>query len=408
MGNILSSLLKNFLTTSECKAFWDAFPKNIGKVSLPFLVLDGIGLTCGSKSWKVAVNLAANIGLFAGTYIINNNVGFMTTLAKVVPRLFTQDPVLNLSMLEYLVANAVLFLMTASQSDHFYEADNTADAVINCISNPIQCVIDGIEYLATGIPASCKKDNDYDTGLCYPKCKLSYHGVGPVCWGDNPPDSEGWEYDGVKHASAFIHHPSNYDRETTGLIDKPTPSGCHRTAACTVQCDGDGNIRTTDDPKIFARELGADLTDLYWPGYRRGLDSGLSPTGSYVTRGGTFTNCNLFGQTCPEGYSREGAICYKDPKPGYNCDLLRCYKNCPSGWVSSGIGCMIDSYGRGVGTTPSECPKGYDYDGVSICYKSSKGGGNDGGSGTKTSWGTVAIIGGATVGGVAALALLLK
>ena len=28
-----------------------------------------------------------------------------------------------------------------------------------------------------------KKDQDYDAGLCYRKCKKGYHGRGPVCWG---------------------------------------------------------------------------------------------------------------------------------------------------------------------------------------------------------------------------------
>jgi hypothetical protein len=28
--------------------------------------------------------------------------------------------------------------------------------------------------------ASCKSTEDYDGGLCYPKCRAGYYGVGPV------------------------------------------------------------------------------------------------------------------------------------------------------------------------------------------------------------------------------------
>ncbi len=37
-----------------------------------------------------------------------------------------------------------------------------------------------------GIPLTCSNDEDYDAGLCYPKCKYGYHGIGPVCWEDCP------------------------------------------------------------------------------------------------------------------------------------------------------------------------------------------------------------------------------
>ena len=33
-----------------------------------------------------------------------------------------------------------------------------------------------------GKPLKCSDNEDYDAGLCYPKCKSGYKGVGPVCW----------------------------------------------------------------------------------------------------------------------------------------------------------------------------------------------------------------------------------
>jgi len=38
-------------------------------------------------------------------------------------------------------------------------------------------------------PYGCSKGLDMDAGLCYPKCKENYHGIGPVCWENN---KSGW------------------------------------------------------------------------------------------------------------------------------------------------------------------------------------------------------------------------
>ena len=34
-----------------------------------------------------------------------------------------------------------------------------------------------------GQPLGCGPNEDYDAGLCYPKCKAGYRGIGPVCYG---------------------------------------------------------------------------------------------------------------------------------------------------------------------------------------------------------------------------------
>ena len=39
-----------------------------------------------------------------------------------------------------------------------------------------------------GIPLTCKTDEQYDAGLCYPYCNASFDGVGPVCWAECPSD----------------------------------------------------------------------------------------------------------------------------------------------------------------------------------------------------------------------------
>lgn len=67
---------------------------------------------------------------------------------------------------------------------------------------------EGIKVIST-TPDSCPKNKpENDAGLCYPKCKPGYHGVGPVCWADTvnigvgvpiglEPCPAGWSNDGL-------------------------------------------------------------------------------------------------------------------------------------------------------------------------------------------------------------------
>jgi hypothetical protein len=36
------------------------------------------------------------------------------------------------------------------------------------------------------IPTQCPAGQEYDAGLCYPRCRAGFNGVGPVCWGSCP------------------------------------------------------------------------------------------------------------------------------------------------------------------------------------------------------------------------------
>ncbi|RHY13408.1 hypothetical protein DYB25_007164, partial [Aphanomyces astaci] len=51
-----------------------------------------------------------------------------------------------------------------------------------------------------GVPkfGTCAANEDRDLGLCYPKCKPNYTGVGPVCWGRPPPS---WVHCGMGAAT---------------------------------------------------------------------------------------------------------------------------------------------------------------------------------------------------------------
>jgi hypothetical protein len=66
----------------------------------------------------------------------------------------------------------------------------------------------GTEIFST-YPNTCPPDKpELDAGLCYPKCRAGYHGVGPVCWADTVnigvgkpvglnPCPNGWSNDGL-------------------------------------------------------------------------------------------------------------------------------------------------------------------------------------------------------------------
>jgi hypothetical protein len=66
----------------------------------------------------------------------------------------------------------------------------------------------GTEILQT-TPNSCPPDRpELDGGLCYPRCREGYHGVGPVCWVNSynrgagtviglEPCPDGWSNDGL-------------------------------------------------------------------------------------------------------------------------------------------------------------------------------------------------------------------
>ena len=70
-----------------------------------------------------------------------------------------------------------------------------------------------------GTIPSCSGSEDYDAGLCYPKCGSGYTGVGPVCWQDCPP---GYIDDG-----AFCRKNAHvYGKETyTRAVDAPVYEG---------------------------------------------------------------------------------------------------------------------------------------------------------------------------------------
>ncbi len=93
---------------------------------------------------------------------------------------------------------------------------------------------------------------------------------------------------------------------------------------------------------------------------------------------------------CPAGYRDDGADCFRDAQivssdnqrcPFYDiCGAWHDCTTCPSGWQDDGCTCRINadliwkqSYGRGVGTVPTGCADGQEYD-AGLCYPTCTGG----------------------------------
>ncbi len=286
-------------------------------------------------------------------YIGNRNVGFLKTLGKMIPKLFTSDEATNATIAEYLVINIVLFFFDAvfASRKSVYDAKTPGEAVQNCLSDIVQCTKDAISYIGELKSPTCAPGLDYDAGLCYEPCKAGYTGVGPVCWSQTP---QGWRDDG-----AFIH--DSYARPQHWQVDLPTPPGATRTAACTMDFGPYGGVYTDcGDTRITSAQHGADMSKDFGPGWHK-------TAACTIQKGGIVTSCELYGQGCNPGEVKVGSMCYELPRPGYHCDLLNCYRDCPPGYKDIGISCQKDSYGRGVGKVPSQCPKGYMWDGALTC-----------------------------------------
>ena len=72
-----------------------------------------------------------------------------------------------------------------------------------------------------------------------------------------------------------------------------------------------------------------------------------------------------------------GLFYYPRCKSGYSEWGTMCFKSCPDGMTDIGASCEPDSYSRGVGIVPTECPDGQEND-AGLCYPTCSWEGSDG------------------------------
>ena len=222
------------------------------------------------------------------------------------------------------------------------------------------------------LPTSCGSGKDNNAGLCYPKCRSGYKGVGPVCW----QSCGGFGRDD----GAFCAKPAPYgrgagnapkcrsDEEKNGALCYPKcRSGYYGVGpVCWKGCGGFGR----DDGAFCAK-----------PGpYGRG--AGRSPcTGCSGCTGCGWGGCSGCSgcSSCSTSHCRSsedvnGLLCYPKCRAGFhNVGCCICSPDCPSGFTDIGVSCAKPSYGRGAGRIPSDCDEGKELNGA-LCYPKCRAG----------------------------------
>ena len=164
MGSVLTSLVSR----KECTSWLHDFPKNISRVSLPYVVLDALGLSCTNGS-GVGINAATNGAILFALMALNK--AKPNFLQDLMPKLVSDDPATNASVIEYLIINAGLLLVGELASVDCSSEDKSPSEQALCYLTHPTSVFSALKRLKPRKPHSltCKADEEYDAGLCYPK-----------------------------------------------------------------------------------------------------------------------------------------------------------------------------------------------------------------------------------------------
>lgn len=195
--------------------------------------------------------------------------------------------------------------------------------LISCILHEINPLPDSYGR-GVGKPLICADAEDYDAGLCYPRCKPGFKGVGPVCWPDCP---KGFTDIGISCQK------TSYGR------------GVGKPLTCADNEDYDAGLCYGKCPKGFG-----GVGPVCW--------RGLEPRGRGVGKP---------IHTCPGGQEKDAGLCYPRCKPGFKGVGPVCWPVCPKGYRDDGAFCRKSEYGRGVGKPIHTCPEGQEKD-AGLCY----------------------------------------
>lgn len=201
---------------------------------------------------------------------------------------------------------------------------------------------------------NCPKSQEKQAGLCYTPCEEGYTGVGPLCWRNCPSD--------------FTDTGTGCTKPTYTRGAGTIPTGCP---------EGQENDAGLCYPKC--REGYKGVGPVCW-----GVcPSGFTDIGAFCQkpaaygRGAGFVseelcrNSNDHGAKT-NGCEKYGLLWYPKCDPNYHAvGCCICSPNCPAGWTDTGTGCTKPSYGRGVGTVPSQCPEGQENQ-AGLCYEKCK------------------------------------
>ncbi len=184
------------------------------------------------------------------------------------------------------------------------------------------------------IPTVCSNGMELDAGLCYKLCKSGYHGIGPVCWGNCPPD--------FRDDGAFCYKPKPYDRpQYPWIIGDQVGSDTKMWQRC-EDANGKGNC-VKEGLIVYAKckegfnKAGCCLCS---PACPEGFaDAGVSCTKPSYGRG-----VGVVPNGCTNGGEYDAGLCYTKCNPGYTgigpvCWEVTCPKVNGKQWVDCGAGC---------------------------------------------------------------------
>ena len=154
------------------------------------------------------------------------------------------------------------------------------------------------------LPTQCGAGNEYDGGLCYPKCAPGYAGGGPVCWQVCP--------DGYNNDGAFCRRDGQIMSSDNSRCPGYDLCGLTFARGCSVCPTGFNNDGCTcrRDPDIFAKSS-----------YGRGV--GWVPN------------------ACAAGADYDGGLCYTPCASGYHGGGPVCWGSCPAGWIDDAALCRM-------------------------------------------------------------------
>lgn len=210
----------------------------------------------------------------------------------------------------------------------------------------------------------CANGWEKDGALCYPKCNRGYYGVGPVCWQHCPSHLTDT---GVRCQDAVVIKAKDSYGRGVGVVPNACPSHkpqyeaglCYK--PCRSNWDGIGFLCYKKCPSDYSQNgLICGINHIYTqPRYERGPNGGIN-----IWTG----KCALPTEV------RKGLLCYDKCPSGWDDDLLACTQRCKRWYVDTGLFCQRthnyarESYNRGVGEAPSQCPRNKPEKDAGLCY----------------------------------------
>lgn len=218
----------------------------------------------------------------------------------------------------------------------------------------------------------CGPMEQYDAGLCYPKCVEGYDGVGPICWLSCGP---AFKSAGGRDDGAFCGK-GNYSRGVGGPIHACGGGYQKEGLLCYQPCDegytGVGPLcwekcqdGYTDDGATCRKNvsvISSDNADCHWLDkcgltFDRGCSkcpAGYNNDGCTCSRG-----AHIYGKKTKQRKSRalgcndnedyDTGLCYPKCRDQYQGVGPICWQGCPAGSTDIGVSCQKRSYSRGEG-----------------------------------------------------------